>query len=101
MVKTILPLEDIDFSGFDLPQPDCALSPGEAAFFDEVVQLHQMIASGLRPLVTVYRHQGKYVPLADQNGLVSAYLLHQEKIVPAEILHPHHLDIPAYLRKSQ
>ena len=97
MVKTVLSLEDIDFSGFELPQPDCALSPIEATFLEEISWNCLLISLKKAPALTVFKHTNGYCPLGNY-ALAYAYAAHGRKTIPAEVLHPNHLDIPTYLR---
>lgn len=99
MVRTILPLEDIDFSGFELPRPDCALSPVEAAFLEEIAWNCLLITLKKASPLTVFQYQGFYHPLGDP-ALAFAYAAHGRKTVPAEMLHPAHLDLPTYIRRG-
>ena len=100
MVKTVLPLEDIDFSGFKLPQPDCALSPAENSFLEEIAWNCLLISLKKAPALTVFKHNNGYCPLGNY-ALAYAYAAHGIKTVPAEVLHPDHLDIPTYIRRGQ
>jgi len=84
MVKTVLSLEDIDFSGFELP-------------LEEISWNCLLISLKKAPALTVFKHTNGYCPLGNY-ALAYAYAAHGRKTIPAEVLHPNHLDIPTYLR---
>lgn len=110
MIRTIIPIEDLDFSGLELLLTEKTagrtLSSEEESFINDVLRADRSIADGAEPRIGVIRYQDKYHPVTNQADLavylfqrrntipVEVLSLHERDTIPPEIHYPHHLDVP-------